>query len=288
MFTMAKIRDGSTYLCAHLSANDYYSEHETVRGRWTGQGAERLGLTGEIAVGDTAFEALRNNQHPTTGAQLTPRNRADRIRFYDFQCSAQKSVSIMAVTMSDARPLDAHDRAAAFAFGELERFAACQSNTAAGRSQRLTGNVAAATFRHTASRALDPQVHTHFVVANATWDEASKAWRALTEFEMLAAVRYAGKTYQNELARACRMLGYEISPARDEHGAVVGFEIEGVSVEVRALLQAPRGDRSRRSRLRGTHGTGADHSRDSRDHGGDARCEAGGDHHPGSAVPATR
>src|SRR5215210_7008072 len=34
MFTMAKIRDGSTYLSNHLTANDYYSEGEKVLGCW--------------------------------------------------------------------------------------------------------------------------------------------------------------------------------------------------------------------------------------------------------------
>ena len=42
MFTMAKIRDGSTYLTKHLAANDYYCENEAVAGKWIGQGAERL------------------------------------------------------------------------------------------------------------------------------------------------------------------------------------------------------------------------------------------------------
>jgi hypothetical protein len=32
MFTMAKIKDGSSYLERHLAANDYYSEQETVVG----------------------------------------------------------------------------------------------------------------------------------------------------------------------------------------------------------------------------------------------------------------
>lgn len=232
MFTMAKIRDGSTYLSAHLSANDYYAEHESVRGQWTGEGARRLGLRGEIGAGDAAFEALRNNRHPLEGGKLTPRDRDDRIRFFDFQCSAQKSVSIMAVTMEDGRLLAAHDRAASIAFFELERFAACQENSFLERRYVLTGNVVAASFRHTASRALDPQVHTHFVVANATWNSATDAWRALTEFEMLAAIRYAGKTYQNEMARACRALGYEIAVAQDDRGAITGFEIAGVTAEI--------------------------------------------------------
>ena len=48
MFTSAKIRNGSTYLENHLSANDYYAKGERVKGQWVGQGAESLGLTGEV------------------------------------------------------------------------------------------------------------------------------------------------------------------------------------------------------------------------------------------------
>jgi conjugative relaxase-like TrwC/TraI family protein len=232
MFTMAKIRDGSTYLAKHLAANDYYCENEAVAGRWIGRGAEKLGLSCEIHGGDNAFEALRNNRHPSDGSKLTPRDSDERIRFYDFQCSAQKSVSVMAITMGDNRLLDAHDGAAAKAFAELERFAATQANTVLKRENRITENVIAAQFRHTASRALDPQVHTHFVTANATWDRATGSWRALTEFEMLKAIRYAGKVYQNELAVRCRELGYAIEEKRDDKGRVTGFEIAGVSKEV--------------------------------------------------------
>ncbi|MBI2512504.1 MAG: relaxase domain-containing protein [Opitutae bacterium] len=239
---MAKIKDGATYLGRHLASNDYYCENEAVIGHWQGRAAERLGLHGEIRAGDEAFERLRNNQHPEDGHKLTPRNSAERVKFFDFQCSAQKSVSIMAVTMGDARLLIAHDRAAAVAFAELEKFAACQANTMFVRQNHVTGNAAAAVFRHTASRALDPQVHTHFVVANATWDAATKSWKALTEYEMLRAIRYGGKTYQNELAKECRALGYDITTARDARGTITGFEIAGVSEEVRARFSKRRAD----------------------------------------------
>src|ERR1700722_14071591 len=120
MFTMAKIKDGSSYLEQHLAANDYYCENESVVGRWIGLGAERLGLEGEIHAGDRSFERLRNNRHPDGAGKLTPRDGAHRIKFFDFQCSAQKSVSVMAVTMGDGRLLGAHDAAAEFALGELE------------------------------------------------------------------------------------------------------------------------------------------------------------------------
>jgi conjugative relaxase-like TrwC/TraI family protein len=63
-------------------------------------------------------------RHPDGSGQLTARDRADRVKFFDFQCSAQKSVSIMAVTLGDERLLEAHDQAAKSAFLELEKFAA--------------------------------------------------------------------------------------------------------------------------------------------------------------------
>ncbi len=91
-----------------------------------------LNLRGEIEAGDPAFENLRNNRHPDGSGKLTPRDGKSRVKFFDFQCSAQKSVSIMAVTMGDTRLLAAHDAAAALAFGELERFAARQANTLPG------------------------------------------------------------------------------------------------------------------------------------------------------------
>jgi conjugative relaxase-like TrwC/TraI family protein len=232
MFTLAKIKDGGTYLERHLAANDYYCENETVVGKWIGEGARRLGLDQDIHAGDKTFESLRNNRVPDSTEKLTPRDSPNRVKFFDFQCSAQKSVSVMAVTLGDTRLLQAHDAAAKLAFSEMEKFASRQANTALTRINIPTGNVIAASFRHTASRALDPQVHTHFVTANATWDEKIRSWRALNEFEMFMAIRYAGKVYQNEMARSCRALGYEISESRDGRGAVTGFEIRGVSPEV--------------------------------------------------------
>lgn len=223
---MAKIRNGSTYLAHHLSANDYYAEGEKVRGVWVGQGAAKLGLADEVLP--EQFEALRNNQQPGTDEPLTPRTRGHRVAFFDFQCSAQKSVSIMAMLAGDERLRTAHEQASKIAFAELEQFAARQKNTLFSRHSEITGNLCAAAFVHDASRALDPQLHTHFVVANATC-AANGRWFALNEFEMVKAIRYAGKVYQNALAGKVKTLGYGIRETRDAKGQVTGFEIEGVS-----------------------------------------------------------
>jgi conjugative relaxase-like TrwC/TraI family protein len=262
MFTSAKIRNGSTYLADHLSANDYYAQGERVTGEWLGKGAESLALSGEVRP--EAFEALRVNLRPGTGERLTPRTKetrqptlaeaaqafrvkegrsgnaqevanyrlsmkpvSNRVAFFDFQCSTQKSVSILAVLGGDERLKIAHKKASRIALSELERFASRQRNTALQRRSELTGNICAAAFTHDASRALDPQLHTHFVIANATCDRTGK-WYALNEYEMVRAVRYAGKVYQNEMARAVQQLGYGIRLVR-QNGEITGFEIEGVS-----------------------------------------------------------
>ena len=130
----------------------------------------------------------------------------------------------------------AHERAARIALGELEQFASRQKNTLVQRRSEITGNICAAAFTHDASRALDPQLHTHFVIANATRDRNGK-WYALSEYEMIGAVRYAGKVYQNEMARAVRELGYGVRQTR-QNSEVTGFEIEGVSGALRAFFQA--------------------------------------------------
>ena len=265
MFTSAKIRNGSTYLANHLSANDYYAKGEKVTGEWVGKGAESLGLSGDVAPED--FEALRVNQRPGTEERLTPRTKetrmptlaeasqafrekngrlgsaqevanfrlgmkpvSNRVAFLDFQCSAPKSVSIMAVLAEDPRLRNAHTKASRLALGELEQFASRQNNSQTERRSEITGNICAAAFTHDASRALDPQLHTHFVIANATRSPNGR-WYALNEFEMIKAVRYAGKVYQNELARSVRELGYEIREVR-ENGNVTGFEIAGISDEL--------------------------------------------------------
>ena len=121
----------------------------------------------------------------------------------------------------------AHEESSRIALAELERFASRQRNTPLQRHSEVTSKICAAAFTHDASRALDPQLHTHFVIANATCDRAGK-WYALNEYEMVRAVRYAGKVYQNEMARAVQQLGYGIRLVR-QSGETTGFEIEGVS-----------------------------------------------------------
>jgi conjugative relaxase-like TrwC/TraI family protein len=199
------------YFDEHLCHNDYYTQNEIEVGRWIGIGAERLGLKEGEAVKREVFMDLCDNVDPSTKTRLTQRRNADGNRrvFFDFVCSAPKSVSIMAVTMGDMRVVEAHRLAARFALKELERYAGARIRAGGSQQDRETGNILAGEFLHNSSRALDPQLHTHFTIFNATFDPAEQRWKALQTDQMFAANHYATEVYRNDLAARLHALGYE-------------------------------------------------------------------------------
>jgi conjugative relaxase-like TrwC/TraI family protein len=217
------LADARKYFDEHLAQNDYYAAGEIRPGQWMGMGADRLGLKDEVPRNQ--FHALCENQNPNDGERLTQRQQKEGQRrvFYDFTCSAPKSVSVLAVTLDDQRLIEAHEEAAKIAFRELETFAATRIRKRGVENRdRVTGNLVAAAFVHDSSRALDPLLHTHFTVFNATFDEKEKCWKALQARPMYDAIRYGTAVYRNELAKRVQQIGYRIQPAQH------GFEIEGV------------------------------------------------------------
>ncbi|MEO7797253.1 MAG: AAA family ATPase, partial [Opitutaceae bacterium] len=88
---------------------------------------------------------------------------------------------------------------------------------------RLTGNFAGAMFVHDASRDLDPQLHVHAVLANATWDGERSQWMALQHAEMMRASPYLRQAFYRELAGRLRQLGYEPYAM-----TTTGFSVRGV------------------------------------------------------------
>jgi conjugative relaxase-like TrwC/TraI family protein len=226
MITIGIIRKGTNYLSRHLRKNDYWSEGEKeVQGEWIGEGAKALGLAG--AVTDEPFEALRENRHPRTGEPLTARDHANRVAFFDVQLSAPKDVSVLAMVGGDERVREAFHESVKVALAEMERFAAVRERRgeAAGTEQiRLTGNYVGAMFMHDTSRDLDPQLHAHAVLVNATWDHTRNEWLALKQNEMLRASPYLRQVMYRELAGRLRALGYEPYEMNSKGFAVRGVE----------------------------------------------------------------
>jgi len=225
MISVGVIRKGSTYLGQHLRKNDYWQEGERAReGEWIGAGTERLGLEG--AVEAAQFEALRVNQHPETKQRLTPHQFKQRVAFFDIQISAPKDFSVLAM-LGDERLETAFREAVKIAVRELERYAAVRERrgeSVKSEAYRLTGNIAAALFIHDTSRELDPQLHAHVVIANATWDESRQHWYALQAAPMLRASKYVRQVFYRELFRRVARLGYEAYGLHSDGFAITGVE----------------------------------------------------------------
>ena len=88
----------------------------------------------------------------------------------------------------------------------------------------------AATFRHDTSRNLDPQLHTHAVVANMVQGDDGK-WRTMSNELLYKCKMLTGMVYRSELARGLEELGYRVEKTHADGR----FEIAGVS---RAVIEA--------------------------------------------------
>ncbi len=241
MLTIRAMSGGGGYAQRHLEHSDYYDEQRKIQGEWHGRGAELLGLRGEVTR--EQFEAIREGLHPETEEYLRPRHSADRMgedgaeqskarSFYDLTFSAPKSVSVQALVGGDERLIEAHDKAVREALAEAENYAATRVRMNSAKEDRTTGNWVVATYRHDASRELDPQLHTHAVAANLTYDGVEGRWKALQAWGLYERRAYLTEVYRNALAREVRSLGYEIELRRDSRGRDYGFEIRGCSPEL--------------------------------------------------------
>ncbi len=226
----ASLYNAKAYFQEHLCEGKYYAENQHVACEWFGLGAERLGLQGK--VGEAQFLRLCEGLHPETGERLTQRmntNRqnadgetvANRRVFYDFTISPPKSVSVVAF-LADDRILKIHDQAVKVAMAELEKFAETRLRKSGERGERVTRNIVAAAFRHDTSRELDPHLHTHCVVLNATFDGHENRWKALEVQGMFRAQKFAENLYYHELSKGLCALGYQIENNRRD------FEIKNV------------------------------------------------------------
>jgi conjugative relaxase-like TrwC/TraI family protein len=149
---------------------------------------------------------------PASGAPLgrvVPR----RVPGFDLTFSAPKSVSVLFGVGDDgirAAIQSAHDRAVAEAVAYVEREAGVTRRGARGAVAIAGRGLIGAAFRHRTSRAGDPHLHTHVLVANLVLG-ADGNWGTLDGRRIYAHAKTAGCLYEHRLrallARARVRLG---------------------------------------------------------------------------------
>ena len=148
----------------------------------------------------------------------------------DVTLSAPKSVSLLAMVGGDERIVDAHDTAVAKTLAWIEKNAmeTRKRDRATVTMVRAGGQkMVAATFRHDTSRSLDPQLHTHAVIANMA-QRGDEKWRTMVDDGLFKAKMTIGAIYRAKLAQRLQDLGYGIKKTHPDGR----FEIAGVSWKV--------------------------------------------------------
>jgi conjugative relaxase-like TrwC/TraI family protein len=194
--------------------DDYYTGRGEAPGEWAGAGAHELGLAGRVEAGQ--FNALLEGRDPRAlEERLRAMNSEPEVAALDLTFSAPKSVSVLfAVAPAEvsAALVDCHEEAVRAALGFLEEEAVFVRRGKGGARFEHAGGLIAAAYRHRMSRALDPQLHTHFVAANLARGEDGR-YTALHHPSLYRAARTAGFLYQGHLRAAVRdRLGLEWGP----------------------------------------------------------------------------
>jgi len=171
-------------------------------GSWIGARAAALGL-GAAPVDRPTLGALLDGVDPLTGEVLDPGHGRVRVAAFDCTFAAPKSVSIVhALSADDAVVAEvalAHERSVVGAVGYLEDEAGRVRRRAGGTDRVVaSGGLAAAAFVHRTSRAPDPHLHSHVLVANLGCDEHG-TWSALDARALFVHARTAGALYRAQL-----------------------------------------------------------------------------------------
>lgn len=182
-------------------AEEYYTGAKEAPGQWVGAGSERLGLDGEV----DAEELGRVLEHvdPKTGTyRLTGSRSVPVVAGLDATFCAPKSVSLLfALGESEVsnQVRNAHDAAQSATLGVLEG-AACRVRRGQGGHDVQGGDgFVAAAFRHRTSRAGDPHLHTHVVIANLAHAPADDRWTALDARPAYSWLAPVGHLYEAQL-----------------------------------------------------------------------------------------
>jgi len=222
---------------------NYYIENKNDAElyQWFGNGAEKLGLVGEINAEDHV--KVYSGKLPN-GVEVGKKVSDGSIKGrpgYDLTFSMNKDLSLIICCSKNKELsnffLKAHNDAVKTVLTEVEKKVQARITKNGITTYETTKNMVASLCTHFSSRAGDPEVHTHALIANVT-ERSDGNWRALATdmsrkhgfYEMIRdnAV-YFGSLYQNEMACAAKSLGFELEKVH-KNGM---FQIKNLPSELR-------------------------------------------------------
>jgi len=223
-------------------------------GRWLGAGSTALGLSGPVGPSD--FAEVLEGRHPWSGRTLRRLQGERSTAGYDLTFGAPKSVSLLHLLAPGEMAQAAgagHHAAVADALDYLGREGVGVRRSRRGEVAFLssTGPVAGA-FVHRTSRALDPHLHTHVVVANVA-EGVDGVWSGVDSRRLHAHLGAAQSLYH---ARLRFELGDRMGAAWEVRASGLG-DVIGVEAGLRRLFSRRTASMDEFLQRRRGPGTGA-------------------------------
>ncbi|HZD65116.1 MAG TPA: MobF family relaxase, partial [Acidimicrobiales bacterium] len=226
---IAKLGAGSEAYYLHnvaAGAEDHRRGGMEPDGAWLGRGAASLGLQGPVAA--APLTAVLGGSHPGTGAPLRPARSRVRVVGFDLTVAAPKSVSVLeglGDPVLGATVRAAHEAAVAGALGYVDREASWARRHQGGRVRQVpVRGLVVAAFVHRTSRASDPHLHSHVLVANLG-EADDDTWSALDARGLYAHARTAGYLYQAGLRHELgQRLGARFGPVVNGVAQLAGVD----------------------------------------------------------------
>ncbi|MDP9442220.1 MAG: relaxase domain-containing protein, partial [Actinomycetota bacterium] len=223
-------------------AEEYYTGGKEAPGEWQGGAAARLGLFGEFDA--DALSDVLGHRDPASGEPLSSGRSHPHVAGFDATFSAPKSVSLL---FALGRPevsnevRNAHDAAVRDALAVLEGEASVGRRGRGGAATVSGDGFVAAAFRHRTSRAAEPQLHTHVVIANLVHSVDDERWTALDARPLYRWARPVGHLYEAQLRwELTNRLGVAWRPVRNGIADVAGIPqpaIDAFSTRRRQIAQ---------------------------------------------------
>jgi conjugative relaxase-like TrwC/TraI family protein len=198
-------------------------------GTWLVPGVPSWRLSGDVAAHQ--LDSVLAGRDPETSAVLGGRRDRVTVAGFDLTFSAPKSVSLLHALSEpevSAAVADAHAEAVTAAVSYVERRALAVRRRPAGLEAAVptaVEGVTAAGFVHRVSRALDPHLHTHVVVANVGRGPEGD-WSALDGRGFYAHASAADGLYHVQLRHGLtRRLGVHWDPPQRGRADIAGVPL---------------------------------------------------------------
>ena len=193
----------------NLDKDDYYISPEYI-GTWHGNIKKKFNLGDQVALDE--FDNIMSSKHPKTAKKLFPPNQNIKRVAWDLTFSACKSLSILwALSLPEIQEkiTKAQMNAVKETLDFLEAKLIRVNRGKNGQIKQNSDGVLSLLVNHYTSRELDPNIHTHVLLANMTQALDGKLM-GIDSRNIYNWQKVLGALYRAELAKQIKSMGINI------------------------------------------------------------------------------